>query len=292
MLKSGFWLFVTCIVFGSVLESSGQDLKKEKAKEKGWWFMRQQLGFAFCTGSGNRQERQDQSNGASLIHVLPFSYGKGLNLTYGTGYMLNRHFGLEMDLGYSIGFKTTANNFYWVDTVSVPYTLHQELKVKANVFRLNPSILICTDARRLAPYLKAGIIFGFSSGSSESIENVQYSNGKNSYGKFQWKFSGGQTFGYNTSLGINFKDKDGDANFFIEINHIAMSGTFRKGERTVYMINSVDYLPSLSTYDKEVIFVKELDQNAPAYYAQPRQVLKSRTSFDSIGINFGLIFKL
>jgi hypothetical protein len=251
-----------------------------------------QVGYSFSAGIGAFQQRIENANGTAGITQVRASYGKGVNLSYGLGYMFNDNFGAELSLSYLIGGINKLENFYRVDQGANPYTIEQQVKIRSNLFRINPCFLFVANTNKLAPYAKIGFIIGWGSGKHEATEDVKYENGEKASGKFEWKFKGASPMGITSSLGIKTQTKGDHLDFFIELSYISMAGSFKKGTKTHHIINGTEYIQDLTTSEKEEVFVDKVYENSVQDSSKPKQVLKGKQSYDSIGFNFGIIFKM
>ncbi|HXA02967.1 MAG TPA: hypothetical protein VNW99_13315 [Cytophagaceae bacterium] len=282
-------LFKILIAFLFLIqEVSAQDSVYSKKFSKA--YVKLEMGYALGVG-GSRyyQEIDNSSNYTTTPVATPFSYGKGFSIGAALGYEVNQNIALELGLSELIGGYNTANNVYYVHNPSGDYLIYQTDKLKANSFRINPSLILSTKLNKIDLYSRLGFIYVIAKGTEDLEENVKYVNGSTAHGLFSWDFTGGKAFGTSQSLGIKTLLRD-NVKFFAELTHISMSGTFSAANRTVYVINDVDNLNNLNVYDKQIIYTKSFTTPDPnPNINQPKKLLQKKHNWDSMGINIGLI---
>lgn len=136
------------------------------------------------------------------------------------------------------------------------------------------------------PYAKFGLVIGTGAVTMDYEDN---DDGDVEVRKM--KLNGGVAFGINAAIGAIFELSE-SISLFGELNAINMSYAPKKGEITEATYNGTDFLPHMTTYDKEVEFVDEVtyNYNSPPPDSQPSQQLKQKYPFGSFGINVGVVF--
>lgn len=240
-------------------------------------------GYHFATATGNLggfNNYTSSSGSSATIEQVNVSFGKGIDFGGTFGYMFNENVGAEFGVSYLLGSKSKAKDIYTGGTTECEYS--------AKMLRLNPAIVIAAGGENINPYAKFGLIMGFG--------DILYTMEDNDQGDIyigKWKYNGGLAFGFSAGLGANFSLND-VISLFAEVNMINMSYAPTKGEVTEATYNGVDELPNMTTSEKEIEFVDKYtyDYNNPPSDSQPRQELKIKHPFSSIGVNVGIFIGL
>jgi hypothetical protein len=217
----------------------------------------------------------------STLKQINASLGKGLTVEGAFGYMFTKNIGAELGISYLFGAKVTAKDTY-TDGSTADYTL------SAKMFRINPSVVIACGFNKINPYAKFGLIISFG-----SITYKEDHNESGSTEVMETKLNGGMTFGLNAGAGVIFKLSK-LLSLFGEIDMVNLSYAPTKGKLTEFTINGTDQLPNLTTSEKEIDFVDRYtsDSKNPRPDSEPRQELKQKFPFGSIGLNIGLRISL
>jgi opacity protein-like surface antigen len=214
---------------------------------------------------------------SSKLEQINASLGKGFNVEGAFGYMFTKNIGAELGISYLLGAKVKAKATY-MDGSIADYTL------SAQMFRINPSVIIACGFNKINPYAKLGLIIGFG-----SITYKEDHNESGSTEVMETKLNGGMAFGLNAGAGVIFKLTK-LLSLFGEINMVNLSWAPTKGKMTEYNLNGTDQLPNLKTSEKEIDFVDHytIDSKNPRPDSEPRQELKQKFPFGSVGLNIGL----
>ena len=209
------------------------------------------------------------------VEQVNVSLGKGLNFGGTFGYMFNKHIGAELGISYLLGGKSKAKYEYSGGTT--------DLSISSNMFRIIPSIVIESGLEDINPYARFGLVIGMGS--------VIYEYEDTDHGDIEqqkMKLNGGVALGLNAAIGALFSLND-NISLFGEINMYNLSYAPTKGELTEATYKGVNYLPDLTTSEKEIEFVNSYTiTNTPPPESQPRQLLKKKLPFGSVGINVGV----
>jgi opacity protein-like surface antigen len=221
---------------------------------------------------------QTRVSGLSTYEQLNVSLGKGINAGAAIGYMFNKNLGAELGLSYLMGGKTKATHTYTGGVTN--FTL------SAKMFRINPTLVIASGLEQINPYLKFGLLIG--SGS------VLYEYNDNDAGDVELidrKLSGGLAFGFTAGAGVSYSLNE-KMLLFGEIAMVNMSSSPKDGEIIKATFNGADELAGMTTREKKTLFVDSYTYNSvnPPAESLPREELKQKIPFGSIGINFGFRF--
>lgn len=259
-----------------------QETKNNASESKGF-YIDVYAGYAYKISTENlahsfEMYNLSMENGDTEYEAIYISLGQGFALGGNVGYMFNKHIGTEIGITYLWGKTFEARKHS--EMSNEKYTL------SSSMFRFSPSIILQAGFENINPYAKFGLVFG--------VGKVIYT-----YDDYfipqtnETKYYGGMAFGINAAIGAIFKLND-RFSLFGEINTINMSYSPTKSEITEASENGQDILPNLSVYNKEVEYFdnyvkKKYDPEHPEPdYNQPRQEMKFKLPFGSLGLNIGL----
>ena len=215
--------------------------------------------------------------------VHPVGLGKGFAPVLRAGIFMNDFMAIELGVAYRMGINTK---------VDIPSTTSSSTtgwdKFSGGMLQLIPAILIQPDFDMggVSPYARVGVIVGI-------IPNIKCKfdvTTLNTEEVGMIKYTGGVSIGGTAALGCDFDLSDMLA-LYVEVYYDAMAYAPTKGKMTKYSVNGEDKLETLTTYQKETKFVKDVtdfkkDDNSPD------QQLKNSYPFNNVGLNFGVKIKL
>jgi opacity protein-like surface antigen len=214
-----------------------------------------------------------------LSQKVDVSLGKGVNLDASIGFNFKSNYSLEINCSYLMGSAITSTSEYW--TLSVVTRT-----IQANMFRLNPCIILTTGNERLNPYMRIGAMFGFG-----KINYIQRDDvGDTTLVLYNNEFSGGWAFGMNAGIGLNYSINK-SISLFGEANFITMSYAPTKGKVVEYISHTGEELDDLDIAQKEFEFLDEVEKT-PYDPDTPTKTLKHSFPFGSIGVKVGLRISL
>ena len=142
------------------------------------------LGYGLGLGSQNVTNFTDETNtfvDTSTVFLPPtsnstedqinVSLGKGLCINAALGYMINGSFGFEVGMSYLMGAKNTATKTTSQINNSTIIKNENTYTYQANMFRLNPSVVIASGMEGVNPYAKFGMTIGFGSFTADQTTN-------------------------------------------------------------------------------------------------------------------------
>ncbi len=188
------------------------------------------------------------------------SYGKGLSVGTGFGFMFGKHIGGELGVSYKT-FSTYESTYS-------DNGLYGKKEDKGSMLRLIPAIKV-TGGEKIKPYAKFGIVVGV----SPKIEEVITFSGSVLSETGTIKYSGGSSVGFMGAMGVDLGITD-MFGFYFELNSINQTWAPDKAVMT-------------STFSSSgtINFVDNLPDNAD------NEELKVFFPFSSFGINAGIILK-
>jgi hypothetical protein len=223
------------------------------------------------------------------MKVHPVGLGKGLNINLRAGYFLNDFMAIELGVGYRLGFNTKID--ISESNGESSSTTTGNIKYSSNMLQLVPALVISPDLGmdKLRPYARIGVIVGILPSIKTKIDvTTSYLTSYNEVATL--KYSGSIAIGGSAAIGCDFNLSDLLA-IYAEIYYDALSYAPSKGKFTKFEENGKDMLPDMTTYDKEVKFVKDLTGFTPTP-GDPDQQLKNNYSLNSLGLNIGVKIKL
>jgi hypothetical protein len=212
---------------------------------------------------------------------LGLSFGKGINLGGSIGYLYTRNLGVELGISYLSGLNTTGTGTY-LDRIETN-------TFNANMFRIIPTFVFSAGYEKINPYLKLGLIIGV--GSFTHTYNVTYPSGYVLLTDYKW--NGGMAVGFTSALGATCK-LNTNLSLFGELNLISLNYSPQKMVITAASDNGTSVLESMSTHDKETVFVNSytVDRNNTVDPTKPNTTIRVSFPFSSLGINVGIRINL
>ena len=212
------------------------------------------------------------------------TYGGGTNIGLNVGYMFTEHLGAELGLSYFLGSTVTSTDY------SVPSGGAATLMASSNQMRLAPSLIITTGGD-FAVYGKAGLVLPV--GGSTTAE-YRDNTDPNFVVEQDFESKGAMSIGLQGAIGVDYTLSD-NLSFFGELSGVNLR--IKSASRTITKssVNGTDGLASMTTYQKETMYVDELNAssnnsfyNSDTVDAQAREDLATTTNFNGLFINIGV----
>ncbi|MDA3819585.1 MAG: outer membrane beta-barrel protein [Candidatus Delongbacteria bacterium] len=197
-----------------------------------------------------------------------YTYGAGTNIGLSAGYGVSENIALNLDLTYLF------SNEYEIEFYS------ENITHKARMLNITPGIVMSPGYEKFNPYAKAGLVLGFGKILVASEENNFYS---------EQHLTGGLAIGINGAMGLEYKLSDA-FQVFAEASLTSLSWAPEKAAYVTYERDGIDYLPNMTTSEKEVDFVNEYEEEygMDDHSDEPVTQLKYNYSFSKIGFSVGL----
>jgi hypothetical protein len=231
------------------------------------------------------------------------SFGKGFQTGAIIGYMITKHIGAELGINYLMGTSITSKNVHtekYIDLTNMNNNSSTSTSEEATTFgtmlRFTPAIRITTVAGKIKPYMRIGLVIGAGSKLHETYKSTHTAYGLTDTYALESEVSGGASLGFACGLGADFKLHD-NVGFFVEMGFIAQSWAPKQGLITRSTLNGINKLPTMTTNDKETIFVDNYSVSSASSLqnineSSPRKELKVFFPFSSVGINLGVRISL
>jgi outer membrane protein W len=246
-------------------------------------------GICIAANSGAASFSEIRRNGSNTYEISngSGSFGKGVQFGATAGFMFSENIGAELNVGYLVGTKSTYINN---DITRTPDFYLYENKMSGNMLRLTPALKFSVGKDKLKPYMRLGLVIGLA-GKIKSVET--YSSNVTPLNLVyvtiaESSMTGGVSLGLSAGLGVNYKLND-KLGIFAEIAFISQSWAPNKSLLTKYTENGVDKLGSMTTNQKETIYLNSYTEVSGANNPSvPAQALKTAMPFSSIGLNIGV----
>jgi Outer membrane protein beta-barrel domain len=214
------------------------------------------------------------------------SYGAGMNINLGGGYMFNENFGFDLGIQYQKSKKIETSDI----NLEIGFGKEEDIIThQSSALFINPSFLITSGKGSKVPYGR----FGFLAGSPKikTEESYFYDLDGTERQAREWETKKGMAFGLQGTVGINWVLKD-KLDLFTEVSFVSMSFYAKERELTLATRNGADQLATMQTYQKKTEFVKQLNPNATFDATKPQQVLQEASAFSALSFNVGVKYYL
>lgn len=210
------------------------------------------------------------------------SLGKGIHFGGAIGYIFNKNFGVELNVNYLLGGKTSSSSTTLAGNVA-------ENVAQANVLQFKPSVIVTTGMPSINPYAR----FGFVASKAKIETTYESRNPNGDYLKTAREYNGSFQLGVQGALGVNFTI---NPKFiaFSEFEMISTTYSPDNSELTKYESSTggvvKDFLPTFTTNQIETEYSDSytVDFANPADLNSPSKQLKFKLPFSSLGINVGV----
>lgn len=275
----------------SVFGQDNTSTKSIRVKEKKSVYVSFLAGYGFGVGAGQNIQTQ-QTSSTSIVSRNPHSYGKGFNLSTAIGMMFTKNLGAELNFGYHFGGNNEKTDIWINDTASIRRA-EEKYAISADYGIINPNFVIAAgNSKILVPYVKLGPSFILGKAKSVYDANIRFSNGAKGSQNAEWEYSGGFGWGFSTAGGIKINTPNEKVFFVIEAAYNSLSFGVKKGKMISETYQNMYRLRPLTTSEKEVVFVDEIDKKAAQDPNKPMQTLKYKANADNISLSLGLYFKI
>ena len=237
------------------------------------------------------------SSSGTTYKSRTLTLGSGMNFGGNIGYSIKDNIALELGINYLISpFKMETNSGYEMVNISSE-TDKAEYNWKTTMLRITPAIRLSAGTGKIKIYSRLGICFGILASSVQNEKDTQVhtdfqfpSNSSTNVDDKTWEYKGGMGFGLMGSMGLMYSLND-KLNLFFEANAISQNWAPKKASMTKNTTNGVDYLPTLTTSQKEIDFVDEytISNNfTPPSSTSPAKQIKIYFPTSCVSLNIGI----
>jgi hypothetical protein len=226
-------------------------------------------GYSFATKPYTMGNMHYTNDTLRYIHNARYIFGKGLNLGLGMGYKINDDFSIELSINTQVCTKSEFNNHwekYFDDDEYGSYFIPDHVILKNSSLQIAPEFIYSVTARKIKPYIKAGINFLCVQTTEEKqsyYNHITYTEVEQIHGGFNVGFRGSIGFYYQFS---------GKLNLYSELMTVNTNYKFKKVRVVSYSENGVDF---------------EISQTQYTY-----QKTEGRVDYSQIGLNVGIRYLL
>ena len=215
------------------------------------------------------------------MEVIKQSFGQGGSFGVAGGYMFSKHIGAELGLSY---FMSKGVNSKW--DLDVDGSITEEKK--ANVFLINPSLVISAGTEGVSPYARIGALIGV----APKITSVfTLTDNPNDVTVVTDELTGGVAAGFSAALGVNYPISP-KVSIFGELAYNGLSYKPAQREITKITENGVDEaVTDVYDFAKQSIEDKISADYADAAFDADKQLSHSYP-LSNLGLNVGVQFNL
>jgi hypothetical protein len=221
--------------------------------------------------------------------VVSASYGAGADFTFAVGYKFNENFIFDLDVKYLAGKKYETSDIYRYKDLSTTGVDKETNTTSSGGFFFNPSFIFSAGFGKAAPYGRFGVIA--SSPRITSNESSYYNMDGEVTRDITWEYKKGVALGYQAGIGMNWKITE-KLDFFTEADFVSMTYYAKEGEMTKNIYNGTDYLTGMSIAQKQIVYKKKYDPQAPYNADAPQVAARVASPFSSISAQVGLKFTI
>lgn len=244
------------------------------------------VGYGFGTPGDavGTEEVVDASLNSTETNVYG-SFGGGINIGLNPGYMFNEHIGAELGLNYLLGSAVT--NYDLTSPFATSLT-----ESKSNQFRISPSIVLTTGGDKFEVYGKAGLVLPVAGSTITRTETTPIIGAASTQ---EMESKGALSLGFQGALGVGYKMSE-KLSLFGELSHVSLRIKGKTQSVTENMVAGVDVLSAMTIYQKETVYVDEINassnngSNPNQNDGAAREALASTSNYNALFINIGVKF--
>ncbi len=239
-------------------------------------FVNIHAGYAFCMAPANLPGFYHHTNGDNFhsYEQVNVSLSRGLNAGVDIGTMLDEHIGIQLGFNFLGGARSRA-------TLVEPNG-HTDMTIWSNMMMVTPAIILATNAGKLKPYGRFGVIFG-----RGAIHRINDEIDGNDRIYTRTVSDGGIAVGLNSAIGV-MAGIGTRMSLFVELSMVNMSYAPKTTRVTEMTVNGADGLPFMTTREKQTDYYREYSRNDNPPDYEPTKALKQSMPYSSLGINIGL----
>jgi hypothetical protein len=231
----------------------------------------------------------DEEQGVSYDYLTTIKFDPGTGLDYDLfgGYHINRFISVGLGLNYFHGLNMNQERTGGGEGS----TYSEQRKLTSSIFSIDPGIEISPGFSKINPFIDFNLMIGIIPRIMEKETNTTYS-GTTTNEIFQsGVYHGGIPIGYDIKGGVDFKLSK-LIDIYADLNFKGFNYTPTKYSMKEYTVNGVDEFSTLTTKQKETVFVKNYDSKETIPADSPNKQLKESFPFTSLGIDVGVKFNL
>lgn len=228
----------------------------------------------------------DGTTTTSTTEAVAGSYGAGVNINLGAGYMFSKFVGVDLGFNYLLGKSVTYNDTY--NEPSGFFGREKKTETNSNTFFIAPSLVLSAGEGTKTPYARFGLIAGMPVVDGEDSDYDYYSN---STTVTKWETRKGASLGIQGAVGMNWMLSN-NMKLTTEINFVSMKFSPDETVVTSHTYNGQDIMYQLSEYQKKTIYKDVIDNTGEPPFDQPRQENRINLPFSSVSFQVGIVYVL
>lgn len=267
-------LLLTCILFSFLGYSQSH-------------FLEFATGYALGTANQSIGIRSVFSPGDSVQKELKGTLGQGHSYGLRYGYHFKNNLLLDCAVSRFVGFRYDFQNQFIPEDLSSADTTTIIYMIEGKAIRFIPSIGYHMEHPKNSFYFKAGMILALPS--VRFRERGAYGDGTKIF--IETIYNKGFALGTSVEIGMEHHFNS-HLSFLANLQLISMSYAPKKGVIVNYLYNGVDVTDNLSTYERVVEYHNETTIQGVFDSNSPRQEIRHYQPFSSIGLHFGIRYRL
>lgn len=243
------------------------------------YFQREVLVFFGDVLSEKSMVNISADGNATNTEIIKGSFGKGANFGISGGYMFSKHFGAELGFSYFMG-QAVKSTWSFPNASNV---LTEERK--ANVFFINPSLVVTAGKEGISPYARIGALIGVAS-KLKSTVGLDFNP---DIFTIEDELSGGTSIGLSAAFGVNYSLSP-KISVYAELAYSGLS--YSPTERVIKRVtqNGVEQ-PITNLYTLENQLIKDvLPDTYSSQDFDAADQLSHVYPFGNLGLNLGVQF--
>ena len=207
--------------------------------------------------------------------------GTGLPFVLAAGYKIHENFKIELGVDYFYGFKLKYKD--------VSLWAKNEGNFSAQMLSLVPALIFTLPLEKFQPYARLGLKIGILN-RIISEEHSEFTGEGKTFADtrdYTNRDYGGVPFGIQAAFGTDIV-LNSTLSLFGEIQVDGISYAPTHGKYTKYEENGADQLGNMTTNEKEVDYVTDIDYNENIPDDQPDKELKTNYPLNNVGIVIGV----
>lgn len=235
----------------------------------------------------NYVENYDGNSGTytSTSEGVTASYGAGVNINVGAGYMFSKFLGVDLGFNYLMGKTFTANDTYTSNGITYN---DDKTETNSKAFFIAPAFVLSAGEGSKIPYARFGFIAGMPVVEGEESSYDYYAS---STTITKWEMKKGASFGFQGAVGMNWMLSN-NIKLSTEVNFVSMQFSPDEKVVTSYTYNGQDIMDQLNEYQKKTIYKDVIDNVGEPPVDQPRQENRINLPFSSVSFQVGLVYTL
>jgi hypothetical protein len=230
---------------------------------------------------------EEAGSGYDYLTTLRYDPATGLNYELYGMYHINRFIGVGLGLKYFYGMSTEQTRTGGGEGS----TYDETVKWRASMFSVIPTVQISPGWNQFNPFIDIGAIIGVMPRINEKETNTSYYGTSSTVIASTGNYHGGIPVGFDIKAGVDYKVSK-LLDIYAALDFQGMNYTPSKFSLKTYEVNGVDQFSSLTTKQKETVYVKNYDRSETIPNDSPNKALKETYPFTSLGIDIGVKFNL